>query len=111
MPIEDRVRNQIRSPHVPIPREVLAQLDAGTRSTFTGATVDVTIFDKTAFISQVLENCSWNQLEDIDATITDDIVRLRTAKKTLMSENYAKFITVHDHLQKVSSLHLCILTR
>ena len=61
---------------------------------------DRAIFDKTAFVAEVLHTCSRGQLEEFAASLGEDMARLCTAKKTLMSENYDKFIMVHEHLQK-----------
>jgi len=63
--------------------------------------LDPSIFEKETFIQYVLQNCSRAQAELIVRTLQEDMCRLRTAKKTLMSENYGRFISVNEHLQQV----------
>lgn len=62
---------------------------------------DEAIFDRQAFISDVLQWCPTQQaLELVCSIIQEDIGALQASKRTIMAENYTRFIAVKESLQK-----------
>lgn len=41
------------------------------------------------------------QITDLQDRIEDDIVHLQVKRRSILSDNYGKFVGVHEHLQTV----------